>query len=114
MYLRKIYEQIVTETAQIYGINMYTAKGHRRKFGELLKEVDSEASIVPIEFAKNGYTLFQKLSNVIHGEYDERIALKQYPAFYRLVIGILDNINNNKELLKAINELELEQGGKNV
>lgn len=114
VYLRKIYEQIVTETAQIYGINMYTAKGHRRKFGELLKEVDSEASIVPIEFAKNGYILFQKLSNVIHGEYDERIALKQYPAFYRLVIGILDNINNNKELLKAINELELDQGGKNV
>ena len=25
-----------------------------------------------------------------------------------------ENINNNKELLKAINELELEQGGKNV
>ena len=58
--------------------------------------------------------LFQKLSNVIHGEYDEQIALKQYPAFYRLVIGILDNINNNKELLNAMNELELGQGGKNV
>lgn len=108
VYLRKIYEQIVTETAQIYGINMLTAKGYRRKFGELLEEVDSEASIVPLEFAKNGYTLFQRLSNVIHGEYDEQIALKQYPAFYRLVIGILENINNNKELLKAINELELD------
>lgn len=115
VYLRKIYEQIVTETAQIYGISMLTAKGHRRKFGDLLKEVDSEASIVPLEFAKNGYTLFKRLSNVIHGEYDEQIALKQYPAFYRLVIGILENINNNKELLKAINELELdEEGGKNA
>lgn len=114
IYLRKVYEQIVTETAKIYGINMRTLKGGRRKFEELLKEVDGEASIVPIEFAKNGYTLFQKLSNVIHGEYDEQIALKQYPAFQRLVIGILDNINNNKELLKAINELELDKGGKNV
>ena len=115
IYLRKIYEQIVTETAQIYGINMCTAKGRRRKFEELLEEVDSEASIVPLEFAKNGYTLFQRLSNVIHGEYDEQIALKQYPAFYRLVIGILENINNNKELLKAINELELDkEGGKNA
>lgn len=114
IYLRKVYEQIVTETAKIYGINMRTPKGGRRKFEELLKEVDGEASIVPIEFAKNGYTLFQKLSDVIHGEYDEQIALKQYPAFQRLVIGILDNINNNKELLKAINELELDKGGKNV
>lgn len=111
VYLRKIYEQIITETAQIYGINMCTTKGYRRKFGDLLKEVDGEASIVPLEFAKNGYTLFQKLSNVIHGEYDEKIALYQYPAFYRLVIGILDNINNNKELLNAINELELDEKG---
>lgn len=111
IYLRKVYEQIVIETAKIYGINMTTKKGTRRKFGELLKEVDSEASIVPVEFSKNGYTLFQKLSNVIHGEYDEQVALKQYPAFHRLVIGILDNINNNKELLNAIKELELDQGG---
>lgn len=114
VYLRKVYEQIVTETAKIYGINMRTPKGGRRKFEELLKEVDSEASIVPLEFAQNGYTLFQRLSNVIHGEYDEKIALKQFPAFYRLVVGILDKINNNKELLKAIEELELnEKGGKN-
>lgn len=115
IYLRKVYEQIVTETAEIYGINMCTDKGYRRKFGELLEEVDREASIVPIEFAKNRYTLFKKLSDVIHGEYDESIALKQYPAFYRLVIGILDNINNNKELLKAVKELEWDiKGGKNV
>ena len=114
-YLRKVYEQIVTETAKIYGINMRNLRGYRRNFAELLEEVDSEASIVPLEFAQNRYTLFQRLSNVIHGEYDEQIALKQFPAFYRLVVGILDKINNNKELLKAIEELELdEKGGKNV
>lgn len=111
IYLRKVYEQIVIETAKVYGINMTTAKGYRRKFGELLEEVDSESSIVPIEFAKNKYTLFKNLSNVIHGEYSEEIALKQYPAFYRLVIGILDNINNNKELLEAVKELELDSEG---
>ena len=115
IYLRKVYEQIVTETAKIYGINMRTSRGHRRNFADLLEEVDSEASIVPLEFAQNRYILFQRLSNVIHGEYDEQIALKQFPAFYRLVVGILDKINNNKELLKAIEELELdEKGGKNV
>lgn len=111
IYLRKVYEQIVTETAKVYGINMVTARGYRRKFGELLEEVNSEASIVPMEFAKNKYTLFKSLSNVIHGEYNEEIALKQYPAFYRLVIGILDNINNNKELLEAVKELELDSEG---
>lgn len=115
IYLRKVYEQIVTETAQIYGINMTTKKGYRRKFGELLEEVDAEASIVPKEFTKNKYKLFDNLSNVIHGEYDEITALKQYPAFYRLVVGILDNIKNNKELLKAIEELEWDtRGGENA
>lgn len=108
IYLRKAYEQIVMETAKVYGINMTTAKGHRRKFEDLLEEVNSEASIVPVEFAKNKYALFKSLSNVIHGEYDEEIALKKYPAFYRLLIGILDNINNNKELLDAVNELNLD------
>lgn len=111
IYLRKVYEQIVTETAKVYGINMTTAKGNRRRFGELLEEVNSEASIVPIEFARNKYTLFKNLSNVIHGEYDEEVALKQYPAFYRLVIGILDNINNNKELLEAVKELKFDEEG---
>lgn len=111
IYLRKIYEQIVSETAQVYGINLSTPKGHRRKFGELLEEVDSEASIVPEEYKENRYTLFNNLSNVIHGEYDETVALKQYPAFYRLVVGILDKINDNKELLNAIAELEWNTNG---
>ena len=114
IYLRKVYEQIVTETAKVYGINMTTAKGYRRKFGDLLEEVNNEAAIVPIEFTKDKYTLFKSLSNVIHGEYNEEMALKQYPAFHRLVIGILDNINNNKELLEAVKELELNlEGEKN-
>lgn len=111
IYLRKIYEQIVIETANIYEINNKTARGRRRKFSEILEEVDNKASIIPREFSRNGYTLFDNLSNIIHGEYDEEIAINNYPAFYRLIIGILDNINNNKELLAAVKELNWDTEG---
>lgn len=106
VYLRKIYEQIVVETAKAASISTKTNKGKRKKFNDLLKEVDEKCKIVPEEFSQNGYKLFSELSNVIHGEYSEETAIKQYPAFYRLIKGILDKINNNKELIEAMNILK--------
>ncbi len=114
MYLRKIYEQVIIESANIADIEIHTAKGKRRKFSDILKDVDSECSIVPTEFSENRYRLFSDLSNIIHGEYDEDIALRQYPAFYRLVVGILDKIKNNRELMQAINDLEWNEEGGNT
>lgn len=113
IYLRKVYEQVVIESAKISNINTKTNKGKRKSFSDLLKEVDAKCSIVPKEFSKDGYKLFEKLSNVIHGAFNEEVALKQFPAFYRLVIGILDNIKNNKEINEAIATLNWnEMGGR--
>lgn len=83
--------------------NVCTSEDKYEKYSELLEKVN----IVYNEELGSGAIVY--LLKIY-----EQIALKQYSAFYRLIIGILDNINNNKELLKAINELELDQGGKNV
>lgn len=106
IYLRKIYEQIIIEMAKITEVSLTNITGKRKNFSDLVKEVNSKKLIVPEEFSKDGYRLFSELSNVIHGEFDEKIALKQYPAFFRLVKGILDKIKNNKEIMQALEELQ--------
>ena len=111
IYLRKIYEQIVAKTAKAVNISNLTEKGKRKNFKNFLKEVDEKSLIVPKEFSNDKYRLFSELSNVIHGEYDEKQALEKYPAFLRLIEGILDNIRNNKELNKAIEILKWSEMG---
>jgi len=45
------------------------------------------------------------LSDVVHSDYDEHLGLKKYDTLRRLVIGVLDNIKINRELLEAIGTL---------
>lgn len=105
VYLRKILERITVQTADAAGIGTKTPKGHRKAFKDLLKEVDTQRSIIPKEFSANRYTLFEELSNVLHGDYDEQLGLKKYDALHRLVVGVLDNVKNNREMMKAIGTL---------
>lgn len=107
IYLRKVYEKILIDTAKSCTpvIALKTSKGKPRPFNELLKEVDGKCHIVPQEFSANGYKLFGEISNIIHGEFIEEDALKNYPSFRRLIIGIIDNINNNAALLSALKSL---------
>lgn len=105
VYLRKILEQITIQTAGASNINTCKANGKRKTFKDLLKEVDTQCSIIPKEFSENGYRLFGELSDVIHGEYDEQLGLQKYNALRRLIIGILDNVKNNREMMTAIGAL---------
>lgn len=105
IYLRKIYEQITVKAAEAKNIPTKNANGHRKKFAELLKAVDAVAHIVPHEFAANGYRLFGELSDILHNDYDECIALEKYNDLRRLICGILDNIKNNEEMLKSLERL---------
>jgi hypothetical protein len=105
VYLRKIFEQITAQTASVSGISVFTDKGYWKNFKALLKEVDEKCSIIPQEFAANGYRLFGELSDVVHGEYDEEIALAKFDSLHRLVMGILDKVKTNRELMDAIGEL---------
>ncbi|MFV0402208.1 MAG: hypothetical protein ACK5LX_16545 [Oscillospiraceae bacterium] len=106
IYLRKIFEQVTAQTAAASGISIKGKKGGKKPFKALLEEVDKKASIIPSEFSKNGYRLFGELSDVVHGGYDEDLALAKYDSIYRLIIGILDNVKNNHELMEAIDTLE--------
>lgn len=58
--------------------------GNPKNFKDLLIQVDEQCSIIPTEFSANGYKLFQELSNVVHGEYDENLGLAKFDSLYRL------------------------------
>lgn len=115
IYLRKVFEQVTSEAAKASNISTtYTnsnGKEKRKNFKDLLTEVDTECAIVPIEFSNNRYKLFGKLSDVVHGEYDEEIALEKFSAFYRLVTGIIENIKSKEEFRSAQQALGLSEGG---
>lgn len=107
VYLRKIFENIIIKTAQAANpqIQVLTDKGKRKPFIQILTPVKNQCNIIPEEFSENGYKLFGELSDVVHGEYSEEDALEKFDAFYRLIIGVLDKIKNNTELMCAINRL---------
>ncbi len=103
VYLRKIFEKITIKTAKAVDIKYPQYEGGNPKnFSDLLKKVDEKCAIIPKEFSANGYKLFQELSSIVHGEYDEEAGLSNFEALHRLVIGILENVINHRELLDAI------------
>jgi hypothetical protein len=115
IYLRKVFEQVTSEAAKASNISTTyinsNGKEKRKNFKDLSTEVDTKCAIVPIEFSNNRYKLFGKLSDVVHGEYDEEIALEKFSAFYRLVTGIIENIKSKEEFQSAQQALGLSEGG---
>jgi hypothetical protein len=113
VYLRKMLEQITCAAADSAGISRKTAGGRRKNFQDLLREVDESCGIIPEEFSSNGYELFGELSNVLHGDYDEAQGLRDYEYLRRLVVGIMENIKNKRELAEAVGALGLNDGEQN-
>lgn len=115
IYLRKVFEQVTSEIAKASGITTTFVnkknKKQRKTFKKLLTEVDEKCAIIPVEFSNNGYKLFGKLSDVVHGKYDEEIALEKFSAFYRLVTGIIENIKSKDEFQSAQQALGLSEDG---
>jgi len=79
IYLRKIFEAVTAETAG----------------------VDRTSHIVPEEFSKDGYRLFSELSDVIHGDADEAVALIKYDPCRQLVLGIVNNVKTKQAMRTA-------------
>lgn len=113
VYLRKIFENIIIQAAEAANPPIETKKlnGKYKPFIQILDPVKNQLNIIPSEFSENGYTLFGDLSDIVHGEYDEDEAIQKYSAFYRLVVGVLDNIKNNREIMQAIGTLGWNDGG---
>lgn len=112
VYLRKAFEQITAQTADAKGIRYKKYPGGNPKnFSHLLEDVDTQCSIIPREFSTNRRKLFDMLSEIVHGENNENLALLRYDSLNRLNIGILDNVRNNTELMDAIGSLGWNDGG---
>lgn len=109
VYLRKILERATEQAAIAAEIDTKTANGRRKTYKALLEEVDGQCFIIPREFSANGYRLFSELSTIIHGGCEELQGLQEFEALYRLVVGVLDNIINNQQLISAIGALGWEE-----
>lgn len=117
IYLRKVFEKVTTLAANESGISLTfhpkgdVTKTKNKTFRDLLEEVDATAKIIPPEFSSDGYNLFRKLSDVVHGEYDEQIALDKFTGFYRLITGVIKNMKNKEEFKNALNQIGILTGG---
>jgi hypothetical protein len=105
IYLRKIFETITMQVANVAGISTTTSRGRRKPFRGLLEEVDQQHHIIPDRFSQNGYMLFSELSAVIHGDSDEVDALQKYGPCRQLIIGVVDKVSSDQEMARAIHAL---------
>ena len=121
IYLRSAFERITLEVGDKAGIAVYKPNGKSKPFDQVIKAVDEQCSIVPVIYSDNRYELFQKLSNIAHGNSDEETALQSYEPLRRLVVGVIENvkkkeeeIKNNEEIRKALEAIGFSDGGDSV
>lgn len=105
IYLRKIFEAITYQVADAAGIPTSNPNGKPRQFRGLLEKVDAQYHIIPARFSNDGYKLFSELSEVIHGDSSEEEALRKYMPCRRLVLGVVENVNNDQTIAQAIDAL---------
>ncbi len=106
VYLRKLYEKVTIDAAINNKVNYMDKNGKRLNFKEILERVDKRCSIIPVEFAADGYKLFGELSNIVHdSSISEETGIKKYTSLRRLIVGILDNIRNKNEIIAAVKDL---------
>jgi hypothetical protein len=110
VYLRKIFEAVTKEVATIAGIATTRPGGSRRPFRHLLEEVDREHHIIPAGLSRDGYRLFGELSQVIHGDTSEDVALRKYSPCRQLVLSVLRNVIGDREIARAIDALGWDVG----
>ena len=106
IYLRTIFESITRELGNLEGLEIYKTNGSLKPFVDVLAAVDEKCAIIPDLYKQDGYNLFKKLSNIAHGNASEEEALENYPQLRRLVKGIVDNINKQKEELRNNEEIK--------
>ena len=106
IYLRSILEQITIKVGDDAGVDIYQPNGRTKPFNQVLQAVDAQCSIIPTIYSDNGYKLFQKLSEIAHGNSDEDTALKEYEPLRRLVVGVIENVRKNEEEIKRNAEIK--------
>lgn len=105
IYLRKIFEKVTWEVAEIVGVETKKSNGNPRPFVTVLEEVNNIRSIIPQRFSSDGYQLFRELSGIIHGDSSEADALQKFKPCLQLVLGVVDEVNRDAKFAQAIEEL---------
>ncbi|WP_157902838.1 hypothetical protein [Streptomyces jeddahensis] len=105
VYLRKIFELVTFEVADIAKIETKNHNGRNIPFSVVLEKVNAVRNIIPRRFSSDGYQLFRELSEIIHGESSEEEALQKYKPCLQLVLGVVDEVSRDNEYARAIEEL---------
>jgi len=105
VYLRKIFEILTHEVAEVAGIKPTGKNDGRKPFRTLLEEVDKKHSIIPSAFSQDGYKLFSELSDIVHGGSSEEVALEKFPHCRRLVVGVINKVIEDSEMKLAVEAL---------
>lgn len=105
IYLRKIFERVTWEVAEILGVETKKPNGNPRPFSVVLEEVNNIRSIIPQRFSSDGYQLFRELSGIIHGDSSEAEALQKFRPCLQLVLGVVNEVNQDNVVARAIDEL---------
>lgn len=105
IYLRKIFELVTFEVAEIAEIETKKNNGKNFPFAVVLEKVNEVRNIIPRRFSSDGYQLFRELSDIIHGESSEEEALRKYKPCLQLVLGVVDEVSRDNEYARAIEEL---------
>lgn len=93
------------QIAKATDIDLIDGNGRRKSFYSLLQEVDKKHQIIPPAFSTNGYKLYSELSEVVHGNASEKVALEKYLPCESLVRGIIENVARSQEMKRAIKDL---------
>lgn len=105
VYLRKIFEKVTWEVAEILGVETKKPNGTPRPFATVLEEVNNVRRIIPQRFSSDGYQLFRELSGIIHGDSSEAEALQKFQPCLQLVLGVVNEVNQDNVVAQAIEEL---------
>ncbi|MEW1706892.1 hypothetical protein AB0230_06575 [Microbacterium sp. NPDC089190] len=105
IYLRKIFEKVTWEVAEILNIAVKKANGNPRPFAVVLEEVNGIRNIIPQRFSSDGYQLFRELSGIIHGDSTEAEALQKFKPCLQLVLGVVNEVRQDNVVAQAIEEL---------
>ena len=97
IYLRKILEQITRQVAEVAGI-----KWKNQKFEKLVALVNAKKGFIPPDFHKDGKKLYRELNEIVHGHYDEEVALQKYSSRKDIVTEVVEYVNENKSLVAEI------------
>lgn len=105
IYLRKIFEKVTWEVAEILGVETMKQNGSPRPFFKVLEEVNAQRSIIPQRFSSDVYQLFLELSEIIHGDSSEAEPLQESKPCLQLVLGVVEEVTRDNVVSQAIDEL---------